>query len=464
MLPEKQVKPFETAGIKRIHQDPAFLSEVMALSPDSLIVRSPDGIVDDLNPAAEIALGYPLAEAIGMNINTIIPPDQLAQEEQYIAQLTKDKKSISFESKRVRKDGKPYPVWVTAIRLPDDLNVLSNAHIITHGNPAIALIERQTEKLTSNQVFEIIQRLTLDGIIVVSENGEIRSINERFIDIWGLPLDVLKSKSIQLVLETMRSRLADQKEFDAVIVGLYGTSKKSLDKIVLKNSHTLESFTAPIENDKADGHEGRVWFFHDITEHVETGKRLGQMNAELTDAYERTIEGWSHALDLRDKETEGHSQRVADLTLRLAIAMGINEAELVHIRRGALLHDIGKMGVPDRILLKPDTLTDEEWVIMHQHPQFAYDLLKDIEYLRPALDIPYFHHEKWDGSGYPHGLKGNKIPQAARIFSIVDVWDALTSERPYRPAWPQEKVKKYIKSLSGIQFDPEVVDRFLQMV
>ena len=189
---------------------------------------------------------------------------------------------------------------------------------------------------------------------------------------------------------------------------------------------------------------------------------LQRSNTDLLNAYDKTIEGWSHALDLRDKETEGHSQRVTMMTLKLARASGMTEAELVHVRHGALLHDIGKMGVPDHILLKPGKLTDEEWVAMRKHPQLAYELLSPIAYLRDALDIPYCHHEKWDGTGYPRGLKGEQIPLAARLFAIVDVWDALRSNRLYRQGWPKEKVIKHIKSLSGTHFDPAVVAVFLE--
>jgi len=191
---------------------------------------------------------------------------------------------------------------------------------------------------------------------------------------------------------------------------------------------------------------------------------LQRSNLELGMAYETTLEGWSAALDLRDKETEGHTQRVTNLTLKLAEAMGVSERERVQIRRGALLHDIGKMGIPDRILLKPDQLTEEEWEIMRQHPTYAYNLLSPISYLRPALDIPYCHHEKWDGTGYPRKLKGEAIPLSARIFAVVDVWDALCSDRPYRPAWTKQKALEHIKSLAGIHFDPKVVEVFLQVV
>jgi putative two-component system response regulator len=197
---------------------------------------------------------------------------------------------------------------------------------------------------------------------------------------------------------------------------------------------------------------------------IQERAKLREANAQLLSAYEATIEGWSHALDLRDRETEGHSRRVTQLTVRLAQALGISDDDILHIRRGALLHDMGKIGIPDSILHKPDKLTDEEWAIMRQHPQLAYDMLYPIEYLRPALDIPLTHHEKWDGTGYPRGLKGEEIPIVARLFAVVDVWDALTSDRPYRPAWSPEEARAYIREQSGKHFDPQVVDLFFKVV
>ncbi len=190
---------------------------------------------------------------------------------------------------------------------------------------------------------------------------------------------------------------------------------------------------------------------------------LQSSNLELSLAYDATIEGWSHALDLRDKETEGHTQRVTDMTVKLGRAFGLSEAELVQVRWGALLHDIGKMGVPDEILHKPSALTDVEWLVMKKHPTFAYEMLSPIRYLRLALDIPYYHHEKWDGSGYPAGLKGAHIPLVARIFAVVDVWDALNSDRPYRAAWTDEQAREYILSAAGTHFDPQVVDLFMRI-
>jgi putative two-component system response regulator len=196
---------------------------------------------------------------------------------------------------------------------------------------------------------------------------------------------------------------------------------------------------------------------------VDERAQLELANREIMDAYEATIEGWSRAMDLRDKETEGHTQRVTSMTIELARRLGIDESQIVHMRRGALLHDMGKMGVPDEILRKPGKLTDEEWVIMRMHPVYAYEMLSPIAYLKPAVDIPYCHHEKWDGSGYPRGLCGEAIPLAARLFALVDVWDALHSDRPYRAAWAKEQILQYIREQSGRHFDPALVDVFCEL-
>jgi cyclic di-GMP phosphodiesterase len=188
---------------------------------------------------------------------------------------------------------------------------------------------------------------------------------------------------------------------------------------------------------------------------------LEATNLQLAEAYDATLEGWVRALDLRDKETEGHSQRVTHVTVRLARVLGINETDVTHIGRGALLHDIGKLGVSDRILLKPGPLTAPERIDMERHPTLAYDMLRPISYLHPSLDIPYCHHEKWDGSGYPRGLRGEEIPLSARLFAVVDVWDALSSDRPYRSGWPSLDVNDYLWKHRGDHFDPRAVDVFM---
>ncbi len=190
---------------------------------------------------------------------------------------------------------------------------------------------------------------------------------------------------------------------------------------------------------------------------------LEQSKSDLEKAYDATLEGWSRALELRERETAGHSKRVVQMTVDMSLALGACDGNCIHVRRGALLHDIGKMAIPDAVLLKPGPLSADEWVIMRQHPNYAYQLLKDITYLQQALEIPYNHHERWDGSGYPRGLKGEQIPIAARIFAVIDVWDALTSARPYRAAWPEKQALDYIREQAGISFDPRVVDAFLKI-
>ncbi len=224
---------------------------------------------------------------------------------------------------------------------------------------------------------------------------------------------------------------------------------------------------------------GRIYISHDITALKELERELRELNIdlekrvrsrtqELAEAYDVTLEGWAKALELRDKETEGHSRRVTETTVTVARTMGIEEEELDQIRRGAILHDIGKMGVPDHILRKEGALTEDERQIIMKHPATAYELLRQIPFLEKALDIPYSHHERWDGSGYPRGLKERAIPLPARIFAIVDVWDALSSDRPYRKAWKRAEVIQYLIQYlineSGKHFDPRVVNIFLALV
>jgi putative nucleotidyltransferase with HDIG domain len=191
---------------------------------------------------------------------------------------------------------------------------------------------------------------------------------------------------------------------------------------------------------------------------------LRRSEKSLVSAYDKTIEGWAKALELRDRETLGHTLRAANLTVELARRMNIEEAQMENIRRGVLLHDIGKMGIPDNILLKPGPLEEWERKIIERHPTLAREMLSQIEFLHPCMDIPAHHHERWDGSGYPDGLVGEEIPITARIFAVIDVWDALTSDRPYRKAWSEEVARRYIEECGGKQFDPRVTEVFLQWI
>jgi len=222
--------------------------------------------------------------------------------------------------------------------------------------------------------------------------------------------------------------------------------------------------TARLFVDKNDQKQEFQASSRDITERKQSQEALQKAHEDLQEAYDKTIEGWVLALDLRDRETEGHTQRVTEVTVQLARALERTQEEILHIRRGALLHDIGKMGIPDVILHKPGPLTDDEWIVMRRHPQYAHQMLAPIHYLQQALIIPYYHHERWDGSGYPHKLKGEDIPLFARLFAVVDVWDALSSDRPYRKGMHPKDVIEYLQKESGRLFDPGIVDIFIPLI
>lgn len=225
----------------------------------------------------------------------------------------------------------------------------------------------------------------------------------------------------------------------------------------------LDSWFSPVQN--TDGRpQGVIGVSTDVTARMQAEEQLQNALRQLSEAYEATIEGWAKALELRERETAGHSRRVVELTLELARRMGIPEEKMQAVRYGSLLHDIGKLAVPDHILLKPSSLSEDEWTIMRQHPIYSMQLLSGIAYLSAAIDIPYNHHESWDGSGYPRGLKGEEIPLSARIFAAVDVWDALTSDRPYRLAWSREATLTHICRQSGTKFDPQVVRTFAEII
>ena len=226
------------------------------------------------------------------------------------------------------------------------------------------------------------------------------------------------------------------------------------------NRFPVDVFLVPT---KIGNDEGVSAVIRDLTDIKEAQAQVQRSHKMLERSYDATLRGWSQALDLRDDETEGHTLRVTEATMKLAKVMGVPKTELVDIYRGSLLHDIGKIGIPDSVLLKPGPLTEEEWKIMQRHPVYAREMLKGIPYLRRALDIPYAHHEKWNGTGYPRGLKGKHIPFSARMFSIVDVWDALSSDRPYRKAWPKKEVLEHIRTQSGTHFDPVVVEAFITL-
>lgn len=306
----------------------------------------------------------------------------------------------------------------------------------------------------------------MDPVVILDRTYNIVDVNRAMLDLLGM-------KAEQVIGQSAKEVFAD---FPVPI------------KMYTDVTYARAEAAFPIENkmvhyelsvwplfDREREVTGRVYFCHDITATKELESDLRRLNQlleqrvdirtrELAEAYDTTLEGWAKALELRDKETEGHSRRVTETTLRVARALEIPEDEIIHIHRGALLHDIGKMGIPDNILSKPGLLTDLERAVVQKHPETAYELLRQIPFLHKALDIPYCHHEKWDGSGYPRGLKERGIPLSARIFAVADVWDAIQSERPYKPGWTRESAVEYLKQQAGRHFDPYVVDVFLRLV
>ncbi|MCB9134810.1 MAG: PAS domain S-box protein [Anaerolineales bacterium] len=307
-----------------------------------------------------------------------------------------------------------------------------------------------------------------EGIAVTNINGQFLFANNALAAMHGYTSDELHGKNISVLYTPETNELIESANQRAINEGQYSD----------ESSHTRkDQSTFPGQShisllrDEASNPIGLIHTLRDITERKQSEEQITQLlidlqkkNEELAHAYDATLEGWVRFLDLRDQETEGHTQRVTEMTTELAAQMGFTGALLLHIRRGALLHDIGKMGIPDNVLRKPGPLNNDEWEIMRRHPVYAFQMLSPIEFLHPALDIPHHHHERWDGSGYPDRLKKEEIPLPARMFAIIDVWDALNSDRPYRKAWHPEKAIEYIKSQSGKHFDPQLVQIFMDFI
>lgn len=327
---------------------------------------------------------------------------------------------------------------------------------------------------------ETMQQLGVDAVDVLLLDGKLHSLTCRASRGFSSPLSATRTVMLHnsLAGETVLSRQSK------LVPDLSQIETPSPDEDWLASEHFQACFIAPLiskGNIKGvfevflrrpfDPPQGWLDFYQTLTGQVAIAVEsalllsgLQESTTHLILAYDETLEGWARTLELRDNETKGHSMRVTETTVDLAYAYGLPEEQIAHIRRGALLHDIGKMGIPDNILHKPGPLDDAEWEVMRQHPVLAYRLLSPIEYLHPALDIPYCHHEEWDGSGYPRGLQETDIPLAARLFAIVDVWDALSSDRPYRSAWSWEKVSAYLAEQAGKHFDPQIVPVFLNMM
>lgn len=475
------------------------LSKIFQTSPLPIAIsRLSDNQFTDVNEAFQFLTGYNRSEIIGhtpREMNLWVNPER---RELLLRDLRAKGSVRDFEFQIQHKSGRVFDMEMSAdfIELAGELSVLTIAQDITSRKRAEEKTQTHLKRISALR--DIDRAITSSLDLNLTMNRLLAQVNDQ------LGLDaaaIFLFNSHTYTLEYFTGRGFHSKEFRNLRVQLgeeYAGQVALERRIIHVNLHTASGISRNNPLLKQDFTEyyglpliakgqmrGVLEVFHrtqlspdnewlDYLEtlagqaaiaidNVQLFDGLQQTNMELSLAYDATIEGWSHALDLRDKETEGHTQRVTELTIELARAFGLTQEELTNIRWGALLHDIGKMGVPDAILLKPDKLTDEEWRIMKKHPSLAYDMLSHIHYLREALEIPHHHHEKWDGTGYPDGLKGEQIPIAARIFAIIDIWDAVRSDRPYRPAWTTTKALKYIRKLSGTHLDPKVVEMFLEL-
>ncbi len=464
-------------------------------SIDLLCIASFDGDFKQFNPAWSKTLGWTDEELLARPYTEFVHPDDLAATIQAVRQMVQAKQPLAFENRYRCKDGSyKFLAW-SAYPLEEDQLIFVVARDVTARKLAEENIERHLERLAALRQIDQTIATTFDLHLVLNvlveqaarqlqvDTADILLFNPQALILehgasYGVHAHALQPNRLSIaqgyagravrerqiihvsnILISNSSLARSLRLGDEMVVAYYGVPllAKGEVKGVLEIFHraALELDSEWLDFLQTLAGEAAI-----AIDNARLFEGLQRSNFDLAFAYDATVEGLSRVLDLRDKETEGHSQRVTDLTMKLARALGMSEEAIVHVRRGALLHDIGKMGVPDNILFKPGPLTDAEWVVMRQHPVLAYQMLSPIAYLRPSLDIPYRHHEKWDGTGYPHGLKGDSIPLAARIFAVVDVWDALNSDRPYRPKWPVTKVEDYIREQTGLQFDPKVVERF----
>ncbi|MEW6400564.1 MAG: PAS domain S-box protein [Chloroflexota bacterium] len=407
----------------------------------------------DVNPAGCRMLGYTRAEILQMKMEDLAHQDELQSRPFRLADLLAGKTVIT-ERNLKRKDGTYLPVEISAKILADGSLQGIVRDITERKRAEKALAEREA-------YFRALIENSAEGVVILDAQGNMRYVAPAEENLTGYSAAEALGKSafqyihpddIPHVTEAFSNAISSQ-----------GSIKTLQYRLQHKNGE-WRYFEATGHNMLNDPHIGGIVVnYRDITERIRAENLIHEQADELALAYDNTLAGWARALELRDELTEGHTRRVTEFSVKLARALGVPEQEISHLRRGALLHDIGKMGIPDSILHKPGPLTGHEKQIMQLHPQYARDMLSLIPFLRPALDIPYCHHEHWDGTGYPRGLKGEEIPLAARIFSVADVWDALTSDRPYREAWSLKKARDHIQRQSGKYFDPAVVEKFLQM-
>lgn len=478
---------------------------ICASAVDAVLMMDKDGYISFWNGGAERIFGHTSGFATGKHLHTLIMPDRYR--ESFSKGFTKFRETgegavvgKTLEVFALRKNSSEFPVElsVSSVKLEGQWVAIGIIKDITDRKIAQERNESQLKRLAALRAIDMTINASLDLHVTLDV-----ILDEVLSQLKVPAADILLYDRHLRVLEFAAGKgfLTKALQYTSLGIGESHAGRAALERRIVhvqdlgegggefrrsdlfKGEGFVSYYAVPLVAkgevkgvleifDRAELNPDRGWLdFLDalagqaaiaIDNHA-MFENLQRSNTDLVLAYDATIEGWSRALDLRDKETEGHSRRVTEMSLRLAHAMGVSREDQAHIRRGALLHDIGKMGIPDNILNKPGKLTDAEWEIMRRHPEYAYELLLPVEFLRPALDIPYCHHERWGGGGYPRGLKGGQIPLSARIFTVADIFDALCSDRPYRPAWPKEKALEHISSLSGADLDPKIVEIFIRM-
>lgn len=484
---------------QRAESSRALLAAIVESTDDAILSKDLNGVIQSWNRGAERLYGYAAPEVIGRPVSVHVPADRLHEVQTILERVKRGERVEHYETIRVKKNGEPINVALTVSPIFDqDARVIgasSIAHDITQRKAFEEKLQLQLRHMMALR--EIDRAITASFDIRVTLNVFLDQVTSQLnadaaavllIDPHEHTLEYtasrgfLRENALQAQLrmgEGFAGRAALERKLISVpdLTHTQDVSGRLLIFIeegfktyfgvplIAKGQckGVLEVFNRASINPNAEWLDFLQMLAGQAAIAIDSASLFNDLqktNANLMLAYDTTLEGWSHALDLRDRETEGHTRRVTEKTMQLVRALGLRDEELIHVRRGSLLHDIGKMGIPDSILLKSSSLTEEEWRIMRQHPVYAYEMLAPIDYLRSAVDIPYCHHEKWDGLGYPRGLKGEQIPLAARAFAVVDVWDALRSDRPYRTGWSADHVWDHIRSETGKHFDPGVVAVF----
>lgn len=475
------------------------LETLAGAMPNGCMLMDADFQIKFWNPVAAQILGYAPSDVLGTRATEIIFVNETSRQFDQIARKIEELRTFSSALDSQGKDGRSHLITWRFIRLNSGtysfLALMENGRINSADENSRSQQERihalrtidsaisggMDFQVTLNIILQqMMSQIKMDAAVVLVYETSTNML--KYAAGRGLRTNAMQNTSLRIgegyagmaalqkkiiQVPNLRSNRGDALDFPKFSEEAFASyyCVPLIAKGVIKG--VMESFH------RTPFHADREWldFFETLggqatiaIDNAMLFNELQRSNLELMLAYDSTLEGWSKALDMRDRDTEGHTRRVTEMTERLAAEFQIKESDRIHIHRGAILHDIGKMGIPDNILLKEGPLFDDEWKIMRRHPILAMEMLSSIAYLRPALDIPLCHHEKWDGSGYPRGLRGEQIPIAARIFAVADVFDALTSDRPYRPAWSVEQALEYIRSGSGTHFDPEVVEVFMRVI